>query len=204
MSTIKHPVGPQPSSVYWRRRFVVGLGLLAVIIIIVLIVARPGSGDPSGATDSAGTSSTAPASTDAAEPPVPQACDPASVLVEAVTDKVSYNEGEQPQLSLTITNQSGAACSMNAGSDAQEFRIMSGAEQYWSSKDCQSDPVATEALLEPGAPVSTPPIAWDRTRSSPEACGETERDPVPAGGASYHLVVSVDGIESESRQFLLY
>ncbi len=204
MSTIKHPVGPQPSRVYWRRRLVVGLGLLAVIIIVLLIVVRPGSGDPSagGTTDPGSVAS--PESTDPAKPPTPPACDPDSVLVEAVTDKVSYNDGEQPQLSLTITNQSETACSVNAGSDVQEFIVLSGAEQYWSSKDCQSDPVATEALLQPGMPVSTPPISWDRTRSSADACGDVERETVPAGGASYHLVVSVNGIESDTRQFLLY
>ena len=43
MSTIKHPVGPQSSKVYWRRRLVVGLGLLAVLVIILLIIVRPGS-----------------------------------------------------------------------------------------------------------------------------------------------------------------
>ena len=37
MSTFKHPVGPQPSKVYWRRRLLVGLGILAVIVVIVLI-----------------------------------------------------------------------------------------------------------------------------------------------------------------------
>ena len=38
MSTIRNPVGPQPPSVYWRRRLVALLALVAVIVVIVLIV----------------------------------------------------------------------------------------------------------------------------------------------------------------------
>ena len=30
MSTFKHPVGPQPSSVYWRRRLIVLIGLVVL------------------------------------------------------------------------------------------------------------------------------------------------------------------------------
>ena len=33
----RNPVGPQPPSVYWRGRLVLGLGWLAVIISVVLI-----------------------------------------------------------------------------------------------------------------------------------------------------------------------
>jgi hypothetical protein len=48
------------------------------------------------------------------------------------------------------------------------------------------------------------PIVWDRTRSSADTCGGP-REAVPAGGASYHLSVAVDGFESEaSKQFLVY
>jgi hypothetical protein len=46
MSTIRNPVGPLPPQIYWRRRIVVGLGVLAVLIIIVLIIVRPGTGAP--------------------------------------------------------------------------------------------------------------------------------------------------------------
>jgi hypothetical protein len=41
MSSLKHPVGPQPSRVYWRRRLVVGLAALAIVVVILLIVFAP-------------------------------------------------------------------------------------------------------------------------------------------------------------------
>lgn len=50
MSTLRNPVGPQPPSVYWRRRIMVLLGLIAVIVVVVLIVVRPGAAEARRAT----------------------------------------------------------------------------------------------------------------------------------------------------------
>ncbi|MRG60157.1 hypothetical protein GE115_09785 [Agromyces sp. CFH 90414] len=212
MSTNRTPTGRVSPAVYRRRRLVVLLGLVAVIVAVVLIIVRPGAsqGDEKDASPS-----TSP-STEATEPPpttIPtesvaadgDACKESQVLVEAVTDKTEYAAGEQPNLSVTITNTGKNACVLNAGTNAQVFTIKSGDEVYWTSTDCQVDPVDAEVSLTPGTPISSSvPIIWDRTRSSVDTC-EGAREAVPAGGASYHLSVAVDGFESaESKQFLLY
>lgn len=208
MSTIKPPVGPQASTVYRRRRLVVGLGLLAVIVIIILIVVRPGGGDPASTaapepTDSVvdPAATAGPAATDAAS----TACDPANVQVEAITDQGSYDPEDEPELSLSVTNTGTSACDLNAGTSTQVFTITSGADVYWTSTDCQTDPTDATVTLEPNVAVSTKtPLTWDRTRSSPETCEITDREAVPAEGASYYLSVSVGGVESASpTQFLL-
>jgi hypothetical protein len=190
------------------------LGVVAVIIAIVLVIVRPGSsqgdekggGAATGATDTA--KSTAPPETvipteQTAADGAP--CEAGQVLVEAVTDKSEYQAGEQPQLSVTITNTGRNVCVLNAGTSAQVFTIKSGEEVYWTSTDCQTDAVDADVSLTPGTPVSSAvPIIWDRTRSAPDTC-DAPREAVPAAGASYHLAVTVDGIESaESKQFLLY
>jgi len=210
MSTIKHPVGPQASSVYRRRRLVVGLGVLAVLVIIILIVVRPGGGaDPASTAAPAPTGGTVdPSAT--ADPAAPgaaagTACNPASVQVEAITDQDSYDPDDEPELSLSVTNTGTTPCDLNAGTATQVFTITSGADVYWTSTDCQSDPSDAMVTLEPGVAVSTKtPLTWDRTRSSPETCEITDREAVPAEGASYYLSVSVGGVESASpTQFLL-
>ena len=210
MSTIKHPVGPQASSVYRRRRLVVGLGVLAVLVIIILIVVRPGGGaDPASTAAPAPTGGTVdPLAT--ADPAAPgaaagTACNPASVQVEAITDQDSYDPDDEPELSLSVTNTGTTPCDLNAGTATQVFTITSGADVYWTSTDCQSDPSDAMVTLEPGVAVSTKtPLTWDRTRSSPETCEITDREAVPAEGASYYLSVSVGGVESASpTQFLL-
>ena len=205
MSTFRNPVGPQSSRVYWRRRLVVGLGLLAVIVIIILIIVKPGSGTPTGNPKPGASTSTSstpkPGSTNPADA---VACDPAKVTVEAATDATSYDAGVNPALSFTLKSLMTAPCTLAAGSDVQEFKVTSGDELIWSSKDCQTDPVAATTVLMPGVPKAGPSVTWDRTRSSTTTC-DTARDPVIAEGASYHLTVVVGDLTSKNdRQFLLY
>jgi len=199
MSTIRNPVGPQPSSVYWRRRLVL-LGLLAAVVIIVLLIIWPrGGGDTPPATDDATSSNTA-APEDEIDPDAEAgACAPGSVTVAAITDEDVYAAGEQPLLSLSLTNTGTAPCFFNAGSDVQEYRITSGEDPIWNSKDCQTEPVAAEVELEPGVALTTTPFAWDRTRSDPATCAG-ERPQVTAGGATYRLAVTVDGVESSTDE----
>jgi hypothetical protein len=196
MSTIRNPVGPQPRNVYWRRRLLVLLGVLAVIVIIILIVVRPGGGKAT------------PLPTNASHAPVAAAapCQASDVKVVGVTDAASYAAGVDPMLSLTITNTGAAACSFKDGSDQQVYVITSGTEKIWSSKDCQTGAVSATTTLQPGVAVKSTPFAWDRTRSNPAACSATNSPQVIAGGASYHLTVTVDGVSSakaDSPQFVL-
>jgi hypothetical protein len=205
MSTFRNPVGPQPSTVYWRRRLVVGLVLVAVVVVVLLIVFRPASGAPQG-NDPSGTPSTTPTPTSTAptDPDDAAACDLSKVTLVPVTDATSYDPGINPALTFTIKSTMTVPCVIPVGTDIQEYRVTSGEELIWSSKDCQTDPVAAETVLMPGVPQSPASIQWDRTRSSTETC-ETTREPVVAGGASYHLNVIVGELESaESKQFLLY
>ena len=210
MSTFKHPVGPQPNKVYWRRRLVVGLAVVAIVVVIILIVIRPGSSSGAPSTRPPTTSSTHaadPRSTTIPTDPTTAtgaACKPANVDVEAITDKGSYGTSEMPMLSVSITNTGPNACKIDAGTKAQVFTITSGTEVYWKSTDCQTGAVDAEVLLQPGKTVkSQTPIGWDRTRSDPATCS-AKRNPVPAGGASYHLATAVDGITSKTtKQFIL-
>ncbi|WP_353807442.1 hypothetical protein [Agromyces sp. SYSU T00194] len=214
MSTIRTPVGPQPPRVYWRRRILVLLGLVAVIAVVVLIIVRPGASegaqpDPDGASGSPVVATDDPSATtlpteEAAVDGAP--CAPEHIVVEPVTDATSYGAGELPELSVTITNTGPNVCVLNAGTAAQVFTITSGSDVYWTSSDCQVDPIDADVSLTPNEPLSSAaPIVWDRTRSDPETCDDDAREPVPAGGASYHLSVSVDGFDSSmTKQMLLY
>jgi hypothetical protein len=197
MSTLRNPVGPQPNKVYWRRRLVVLIGVLAVIAIVILIVARPGSAKPKAVP-----TNTAHTAASTAAP----ACAPADVKVIAVTDALTYAAGVDPQISLSITNVGPAACTFKDGSDVQKYVITSGTETIWSSKDCQTSAVSATSTLQPNIPVKSSPFAWSRTRSNAADCAATNPPQVIAGGASYHLTVTVNGVTSSkvnSPQFIL-
>jgi hypothetical protein len=195
MSTFRTPVGPQPSRVYWRRRLVVLIGALAIILIVVLIVIRPGSGKPDAH------KTNPPTSPAAVEP-----CATSDILVKAKTDANAYAKGVDPMLSLSIQNTGTKACTFATGTTVQKYVITSGSDRIWSSTDCQTGAVALTSTLQPGIPVTSTPFAWNRTRSSPTTCSDKNLPQVRADKSSYHLTVTVNGVTSStdnSPQFVL-
>lgn len=200
MSTLRNPVGPQPPSVYWRRRIMVLLGLLAVVVVIVLIVVRPGAGEEPRATPTP----TGTPSTEATGPATAEGeCNPGVLAIEPVVDADSYQAGQQPQLSVRITNNGSTPCTLTVGADQLVFSIVSGSDPIWTSAHCLTTP-AFEVELQPRDPLSNAPIAWDRTRSSTDTCSSS-RPEVVAGGATYRLSVKLGDLESSAdAPFLLY
>lgn len=199
MSTVRNPVGPQPPSVYWRRRLLVLLGLIAVVVTIVLIIVRPGA-------ENTGNETPRPTNT-ATETPVAEedgeACNPAVIELEPITDAVSYAAGVQPQISMSITNTGSVACTLDVGTSAQAYFIVSGSDPIWNSRDCQAGGTSLERLLEPNTTLTTAPFPWERSRSAPGDC-DPGRPEVIAGGATYRLSVAVGDIESaEDTPFIL-
>ncbi|MCS6523660.1 MULTISPECIES: hypothetical protein [Curtobacterium] len=227
MSSFRHPVGPESSGVYWRRRALVGGVLLLIVVVVVLIVVGRGSGASSasapGATASASGSaagSTGGAAGSAADsaasaPAAPSAsasaaasgsgstCSADQITLAAVLDKTVYGPTEDPKIAMSITNTGSDACHMDLGSAQQVLTISSGDEQYWSSKDCQTNGTNQDVTIKAGQTLTTPSITWDRTRSSTTTC-DSSRPAVTGGGASYHLQVAVGDLKSEkSAQFVL-
>lgn len=203
MPKVRNSTGSRSSRVYWRRRIVVLGGFVAVTVGVMFLIVQPRFGGPEG-----GPPSTANSTSETPTAPVPTdgtaVCEKENISVTAVTDALSYSAELNPQLSFSITNTGSYPCTINAGTAKQVYTILSGSEVYWRSTDCQSSPSDTLAMLEPGKPVFSAPFAWQRIRSSPETCTVESLPLVPAAGASYHLVVSVAGVESvESKQFIL-
>lgn len=199
------------------------IALLVIGALVWLFVAQPWRGSAASSSDDAATPAASigeptPSSTpeaapeDTPEAPAPpegegeqpepeltpsaEACVPGSLVVEAVTDKAAYGPGENPQLSIRLTNQSESDCTLNVGTSAQAFEVSSGSDVWWRSTDCQTEPSDMIVLVKAGQQVmSATPVAWDRTRSSVESCAG-DRPPAPSGGATYHLRVSIGGVTS--------
>lgn len=215
----QQPNRPVSAAVYRRRRLVALGGLLAVILAIVLIVVRPFGGDPApapsgsgspvaGASEDADADADTDADADAPETEPSASADPAStpcpgtaLQVAALTDATVYADGAEPQLTLSVTNVSQAACLLDAGTQNQQFLITSGAEQIWLSTDCAGEDQPAEVVIEAGQQISSStPLSWNRTRSFEGDC---------EGGSSvspgfYNLEVTIGGVTSpEARQFEL-
>src|SRR4051812_45348652 len=123
MSTFRTPVGPQPSRVYWRRRLVLALRPLAPIVLVLLILVKPGSAN-TGAPAPATSNSTSGAPTSASTNPSGAVeCDLSKVTVEATTDAASYEVGVNPVLSFTLKSLMTEPCELAVGTDVQEFKV---------------------------------------------------------------------------------
>jgi hypothetical protein len=225
MSSLRHPVGPEKPVVYWRRRALVLGALLVVVLVVVLIVVGRGSGATSAApsasasagsgadASSAGSGSSrsaapkpsASASASASKPAAADGstCTKDQIVLTPVLDKSAYGPTEDPKIAMSIKNSGTNSCHLDLGSAQQVLTISSGQEQYWSSKDCQTGGTNQDVTIKSGQTLTTPAIAWDRTRSSTSTC-DSSRPAVTAGGASYHLQVAVGNLESKtSVQFIL-
>jgi hypothetical protein len=223
-------------AVYRRRRLVLLILLIVIAVAVWLVIAQPWRGSasenetttPPAATQDAASELPVPdnsaGSTPAATPdasasvsaePVPDAsavttaepCIARDVKVEALTDSATYGSGQNPQLSIRLTNIGSQDCGLNVGTTTQVFTITSGSDTWWRSTDCQSEPSDMVVLLAAGQTVtSATPLTWDRTRSSVDTCGpDASRQAAPGGGATYRLDVEIGGIRSlEPAQILLY
>jgi len=126
--------------------------------------------------------------------------------VEALSDADTYAAGQNPQLSIRLTNEGEVDCTLNVGTTTQVFAVTSGDDVWWRSTDCQSEPSDMIATIAAGQSVSSAtPVVWDRTRSSVSTCDAGNRPVAPGGGASYHVTVEIGGIPAvASKQILLY
>ena len=152
---------------------------------------------------SASPRSTPSASSSAAAAGNGSTCSKDQIDLTPVVDKTAYGPTEDPKIAMSIKNTGSNSCHMDLGSSQQVLTISSGEEQYWSSKDCQTGGTNQDVTIKAGQTLTTPAIAWDRTRSSTNTC-DSSRPSVTAEGASYHLQVAVGNLESKSSvQFIL-
>ena len=190
MSWIVNPRGPLPPRVYHVRRLVAVLVLIGAGVGIsgVLSAVAGGSSAQPEATATDGTTALA-------------ACDPAAVVIAANTDHDTYAEGELPKLSMTITNTSDVACTIEVGTDKQKYVITSGSDTIWDSTVCQTSTEPFVQEFAAGEAITTNTFDWGRARS--DNCDNGT--PAIGGGASYQLSVHLREIVSaESRQYMLY
>ena len=130
----------------------------------------------------------------------------AHVGTEQGQEQLSFNPGDTPYLWFSVTNIGTVECKFNVGSDVTFYKITSGTDVVWNSKDCNTERTPAEPIvLLPGKEMTAPAGPWDRVRSGDAGCAATDGLPVvTAEGASYILEADVNGILSTNKpQFVL-
>ncbi|MDQ1595427.1 MAG: hypothetical protein QOH40_1983 [Arthrobacter pascens] len=204
---MRRPVSP----VYRRRRLFVGAVLLLVLAIVLggfVAVSTALSAGGTAATDAGGQAAesqpadggaaAAPAAT-----PTPTAaggCQENLVTVTAATDKAAYAPGEDPLLTLKVTNGNKVPCQVNLGTSQMEFLITSGSDRIFSSQDCQAESTDLVRTLAPGQ-SETANFPWQRNRTV-QGCTPIQATP-GAGGAYYVFTARLANKTSPKAVFQL-
>lgn len=218
-----HPVGPLPPGAYWLRRLVALLALVAVVVLAWWAWGALTGGSDGGSSTPSLTTSPAPSTTSSAAPsdpasgtPTPTAspsptatakptataaaalCPSSAIAVAVTTDKKAYDAGQQPRITLSVTNTGSTACRRDVGQKALELQISAGGKRFWSSDDCAPGGSAALRLLGAGQSFRTT-VVWQRTGSAP-GC-PSDRPAAPAG--EYQVVGRDLDVTSEAAAFTL-
>ena len=106
----------------------------------------------SGAPASGGTATSPATTTQPAPPPgPPQPCPDPVTRVDAKAEAPSYQVGQQPLLTLIVSNVGPVPCTRDVSRQLRELLVTSadGATRLWSSNDCFAPPGADVRLLQP-------------------------------------------------------
>jgi hypothetical protein len=221
-----HPVGSLPPQVYWRRRIMVGGTLAAIVLLVLTVYVLSSNGtkaedaaktatrtsaprSPSGAApggsssvsssvDPSSTSSNPGSASDTAGPSagaVP-ACIAAQLTVAAASSAPSYKVGDQPVLTLQVTNNGPANCTQDLADSQVELRVYNGAARVWGSHDCLVQPGTSVKTLVAGTTVGVQ-VTWSGLSSEPGCAGTRQR----VGAGTYTLYPYLAGAQGTTSQF---
>lgn len=177
-----HPRGPLEPGVYWRRRLITFVVVVAAILLLARACGSDESPDRLGTGASPSSSPSASPSVRASASPSAAAssaavtrspggpCTKADLRVTASTNAKSYTAGQRPVLQLTVRNVGAVACTRDLGQAARELRVTSGSTRVWSSDDCAPGGGSEPTLLDPDE-AKTFTVAWARRRSAPGCPG---------------------------------
>jgi hypothetical protein len=152
------------------------------------------SSGPETATSTPGGTTSAPASSSAA----PARCTPAKLSVQAVVGKDAYAVGDQPVLTLQVTDTGTAPCVQDVADSQIVLRVYNGASRVWGSHDCKVEPGVQDRTLEPGKPAGFS-IVWSGLSSQPACAGTRQR----VGAGTYTLYAALSGHEGKAAQFTI-
>jgi hypothetical protein len=209
VSSLLRPVGPHPASVYWWRRALFGLAVLAVLALLWWALSALTGGDGDATTSPAPTESAQTAPTPSATPsasaeptstatPASGECTDDELTLDVLTDRTEYASDQDPRLTLRVVNSSERTCERDLGQAELELQVRSGDQVVWSSDHCNpgGDPEVVSLAPGDGERVT---VLWDRARSA-EGCPDDLGD-VDAG--DYVAVARVGSLNSSESAFNL-
>jgi hypothetical protein len=153
--------------------------------------AAPASGSSSGATTP---NPASPASSGSASAVV--ACIGAQLTVSAGSQAPTYKVGDQPVLTLLVTNNGPGNCTQDLADSQVQLVVYNGAARVWGSHDCLIQPGTDLKTLVAGSTVGVQ-ITWSGLSAQPACAGTRQR----VGAGTYTLYPYLAGAQGTAAQF---
>src|SRR4051794_17967273 len=103
MDGIRHPVGDQPTNVYWKRRLAVVIAIVVLALLVWWIFSALGSSDsPSSTPTTDPTTSTSPSTSASAD--LDRACTSDDLKLMTEPTSASFPADTEPTFSVTATH----------------------------------------------------------------------------------------------------
>jgi hypothetical protein len=198
MSSVLYPVGPLPPKVYWVRRAVV-LGLPLILILVIAVSCSGGGGKPSaGGTGGGSGPTTTPTNSASSNPNTACAAGQLSATLAVSAPNATYQVGQSPTFTATITNVSAATCQLTTNPATELWRVFSGAAQWFTTGPKSGCTVTNTPVTTALAAGGTHKVSmqWDGRRLGP-GCTHGEQ----ALPGTYVLHATLDGVKAQKAVF---
>ena len=198
MDGIRHPVGEQPTNVYWKRRLAVVIAVIVVgLLVWWAISALTSSNAPSTPPTTAPTVSTSPSTSAVADPG--RDCTAEEFTVASGPANANFAGDTVPTFMVTVTSTAASPCMVDP-TTASKIVVKSGNDVWFDSSKCTTYAVynAEKFLLDTGAKRDLT-ATWNRGRDTAGCSTEL----VAADTGYYWIATTVQGVSAENLQFQL-
>lgn len=129
---------------------------------------------------------------------MPARCLKADLALQAVPGQSKYKVGQQPTVSLQVTNTGARPCVQDLADKQVVLKIYNGESRVWASHDCEIQPGTADRTLPMGQAVRVS-ITWSG-RTSQEGCKGTRQR---VGAGTYTLYAQLAGTSGKAGRFTI-
>jgi hypothetical protein len=200
MDGLRHPVGTEPSEVYWKRRLAVVIAIAVVALMVWLVVGSLGSTAPATTPTPAPSVSPSPSANPTSVAALNRPCTGADVTLAIAANPRNFAAPTLPSFDVTIVQVGSSPCKLDTAAANTSLLITSGSDRIFSSTDCPKDTTIKpqQLLLQPGAQEGLT-LQWDRKRSA-VGCKTVAAIPRPG---TYNATLTIQGIATSAAVFTL-
>lgn len=175
MGSLLHPVGSQPSWVYWARRAAVVVAVLLVVGGLWVLIFQPGGSpvaavpaqqSPSGVTTPQPSATPTPEATPTPSPTPtgPAVCDETNAKI-SLAGYQKVKQGGKQAFRVSVGNRDSANCVLDLKPANFSLTVTSGTDRIWTTADCPKWVPAKKQSLKPQRAYEFT-IEWPLRRSA--------------------------------------